>query len=74
MQVYDIAQSYTLLLPWKSVARLYTPLESTHICHHYENMPIQMLWKFYHQKMKIFRLKISIFFIFLLKTYIVATR
>ena len=22
---------------------------------HYEDMPIQMYWKFYHQKMKIFR-------------------
>ena len=22
---------------------------------HYENMPIQIHWKFYHQKMKIFR-------------------
>ena len=22
---------------------------------HYENMPIQIYWKFYHQKMKIFR-------------------
>ena len=22
---------------------------------HYENMPIQKYWKFYHQKMKIFR-------------------
>ena len=24
----------------------------------YENMPIQIYWKFYHQKMKIFRYKI----------------
>ena len=22
---------------------------------HYENMPIQIYWKFYHKKMKIFR-------------------
>ena len=22
---------------------------------HYENMPVQIYWKFYHQKMKIFR-------------------
>ena len=22
---------------------------------HYENMPIQIYWKFYHQKMKLFR-------------------
>ena len=24
---------------------------------HYENMPIQIYWKFYHQKMKIFQIK-----------------
>ena len=30
---------------------------------HYENTPIQMYWKFYHQKMKIFREKNLIFFI-----------
>ena len=34
----------------------------------YENMPFQIYWKFYHQNMKIFRRKILIFFIFLLKT------
>ena len=26
-----------------------------HPCLHYENMPIQIYWKFYHQKLKIFR-------------------
>ena len=35
---------------------------------HYENMPIEICWKFYHQNSKIFRQKIPIFFIFLLKT------
>ena len=25
------------------------------LLYHYENMPIQIYWKFYHQKMKIFR-------------------
>ena len=25
------------------------------IVYHYENMPIQIYWNFYHQKMKIFR-------------------
>ena len=35
---------------------------------HYENTPIQIYWKFYHQKMKIFRSNFLIFFIFLLKT------
>ena len=33
---------------------------------HYENMPIQIYWKFYHQMMKIFSKKSGIF-IFLLK-------
>ena len=35
---------------------------------HYVNMPIQIYWKFYHQKRKNFILKNLIFFIFLLKT------
>ena len=30
---------------------------------HYENMPIQIYWKFYHIKMKIFRWKMPIFFL-----------
>ena len=38
------------------------------IATHYENMPIQMYWKFYHQKMTIFREKNLIFLIFPLKT------
>ena len=36
--------------------------------YHYENMPIQIYWKSDHQKRKIFRWKILIFFIFLFKT------
>ena len=35
---------------------------------YYENMPIQIYWKFNHQKMIIFRQKILKFFMFLLKT------
>ena len=35
---------------------------------HYENTPIQIYRKFHHQKLKTFRLKTLIFFIFLLKT------
>ena len=35
---------------------------------HYENTPIQIYWKFYHQKNENFQIKILIFFIFLLKT------
>ena len=35
---------------------------------HYENMPIQIYWKFYHQKMKKKSDKFLIFFMFLLKT------
>ena len=41
-----------------------TPYEYfVHECYHYENMPIQTYWKFYHQKMNIFRKKILIFFL-----------
>ena len=39
-----------------------------HTALHYENTPIQIHWNFYHQKFAIFRIKILIFFIFLLKT------
>ena len=35
---------------------------------HYENTPIQIYWKFCHQKNENFQIKILIFFIFLLKT------
>ena len=35
---------------------------------HYENMPIQVYWKFNHQKNENFQIKNLIFFIFLLKT------
>ena len=28
---------------------------STNVASHYINMPIQIYWKIYHQKMKIFR-------------------
>ena len=41
---------------------------------HYENTPIQIYRKFHFQKLKIFRKKTLIFFIFLLKTQIVGTR
>ena len=34
---------------------------------HYENTPIQIYWKFHHQKNENFQIKILIFFIFLLK-------
>ena len=35
---------------------------------HYENMPIQIYWKFYHQKWKFSDKTFWYFFIFLLKT------
>ena len=35
---------------------------------HYENMPIQIYWKFYHQKNENFQIKNSDIFLFLLKT------
>ena len=34
---------------------------------HYENTPIQIYWKFHHQKTESFQIKILISFIFLLK-------
>ena len=34
----------------------------------YENTPIQIYWEFSHQKLKTFRWKILVVFIFLLKT------
>ena len=42
-------------------------LVSTTTREHYENMPIQIYRKFHLQKLKIFRQKSLIFFIFLLK-------
>ena len=41
---------------------------------HYENMPIQIYRRFHLQKLKKIQIKTPIFFIFLLKTYIVGTR
>ena len=38
---------------------------------HYEDTPIQIYWKFHHQKLKVFRYK---FWYFLHKTKIVGTR
>ena len=38
------------------------------ILKHYENTPIQIYGKFYHQKNENFQIKILIFFTFLLKT------
>ena len=38
-------------------------------CDHYENMPFQIYWKFYHPKKENFQIKNSDIFIFLLKTY-----
>ena len=40
---------------------------------HYENTPIQIYRKFHLQNLIIFSKKILIFFIFLLKTYILGT-
>ena len=41
---------------------------SSYVYTHYENMPIQMYWKLYNLKRKIFRWIFWYFFIFLLKT------
>ena len=35
--------------------------QNLHWTYEYENKPIQIYWKFYHQKMKIFRLKVWYF-------------
>ena len=54
---------------WNSYLDLYSmAIQSTLVILHYENMPIYIYWKFHHQKLKVFRKKILIFFIFLLKT------
>ena len=44
------------------------PRASSYGAHHYESMPIQIYWEFYHPKIETFLIKIRIFFIFLLKT------
>ena len=41
---------------------------------HYENTPIQIYRKFHLQNTEYFEIIILIFFVFLLKTYIVGTR
>ena len=41
---------------------------------HYESTPTEIYWKIHFQKLKVFRLKTLIFFIYLLKTSIVGTR
>ena len=48
-----------------------TSIRRSHSFRHYENTPIQIYWKFYHQKkMKIFQIKVLlIFFMFLLKKH-----
>ena len=38
----------------KAVVEKWLAPESLPKSNHYENMPIQIYWKFYHQKMKIF--------------------
>ena len=48
--------------------RFYLATVPNNMAYHYENMPIQIYWKSDHQKMKIFRWKILIYFIFLFKT------
>ena len=42
--------------------------KSTYDLYHYENMPIQIYWKFYHQEKEKNQRKFWYFFIFLLKT------
>ena len=49
---------------WNIKMRLY---RLSSYVYHYENTPIQIYWKFYHQKNENFQIKNLIFFLFLLK-------
>ena len=66
----QMSHSMILLIPYINSLSL----SSIKKMSHYENMPIQIYWKSYHQKNEYFQIKILIFFIFLLKTKIVGTR
>ena len=39
----------------KTICKQWRPGSYAAYCTHYENTPIQICWKFHHQKMKIFR-------------------
>ena len=54
---------YAKFKHWEDREADLTICSSGLLYHHYENMPIQIYWKFYNQKMKIFRQKFLIFFI-----------
>ena len=47
-------RTHTWSYTWSSEMLTYSFLPFNKLTH-YENMPIQIYWKFYHQKMKIFR-------------------
>ena len=53
---------------YKDVSKINIRSLRQYFAKHYENTPIQIYWKFYHQKMAIFQIKKLIFYIFLLKT------
>ena len=68
MQIVSIRDNlHEMSKPVQTIALVKSGIQ-LNIFLHYENTPIQIYGKFYHQKIKIFRWKILIFFIFLLKT------
>ena len=40
---------------YPKILETYDAIDFIPLIHHYENTPIQIYWKFYHLKMKIFR-------------------
>ena len=67
---YNLILEWVNSFPFKDLSRQVVNLKIDH----YKNTSIQIYRKVHLQKLKIFRQKTFIFFIFLLKTYIVGTR
>ena len=61
---YTVVKKQEAVRMWNTKLRLYRL--SSYI-YHYENTPIQIYWKFYHQKNENFQIQNLIFFLFLLK-------
>ena len=65
-EINFIIPSFTIHFDWNTNSSLC--FIWLFVISHYENKPIQIYWKFYHQKIKTFQINILIFFIFLFKT------
>ena len=65
---FHVCSEYTFLHSEAQICYLFTYIRSCILLAHYENTPIQIYWKFHHQKLKVFRSKFWYFFIFLLKS------